>query len=80
LLVRDGDVPVAVPWGRLRVLLAALAMEAGKPVAADALADVVPSAPTAPPSPPANSVPASRYGRTPHYRARDSRKAFRKVG
>jgi DNA-binding SARP family transcriptional activator len=41
LLVHDGDTPVDVPRGRLRVLLAALLLQAGTPVAADALADVV---------------------------------------
>jgi DNA-binding SARP family transcriptional activator len=41
LLVHDGDTFVDVPKGRQRVLLAALLLHAGKPVSADALADVV---------------------------------------
>jgi DNA-binding SARP family transcriptional activator/tetratricopeptide (TPR) repeat protein len=41
LLVRDGETPVAVPTGRLRVLLAVLLVHAGRPVPADALAEVV---------------------------------------
>jgi DNA-binding SARP family transcriptional activator len=41
LLVHDGETQVDVPKGRLRVLLAALLMHAGNPVAADALAEMV---------------------------------------
>src|SRR5579862_9674803 len=41
LLVRDGDMLVEVPKGRLRVLLAALLLSAGKPISADELAEVV---------------------------------------
>src|SRR5215469_7613587 len=41
LLVHDGEAQVVVPRGRLRVLLAALLMHAGDPVAAGALAEVV---------------------------------------
>lgn len=41
LLIHDGEMPVDVPRGRLRVLLAALVLHAGEPVAADALAEVV---------------------------------------
>ncbi|HLJ98729.1 MAG TPA: BTAD domain-containing putative transcriptional regulator [Streptosporangiaceae bacterium] len=41
LLVHDGEAAVDVPKGRLRVLLAALLLHAGSPVAADALAEVV---------------------------------------
>jgi DNA-binding SARP family transcriptional activator len=41
LLVHDGEAQVDVPKGRLRVLLAALLMHAGSPVAADALAEMV---------------------------------------
>jgi DNA-binding SARP family transcriptional activator len=41
LLVHDGETPVDVPRGRLRVLLAALLLHAGNPVGADTLADVV---------------------------------------
>jgi DNA-binding SARP family transcriptional activator/tetratricopeptide (TPR) repeat protein len=41
LLVRDGDSRVEVPKGRQRVLLAALMLNAGQPIAADALAEVV---------------------------------------
>jgi hypothetical protein len=41
LLVLDGDVPVDLPRGRLRVLLAALLRRAGKAVPADELAEVV---------------------------------------
>ena len=41
LLVHDGEAQVDVPRGRLRVLLAALLMHAGDPVAAGALAEVV---------------------------------------
>jgi DNA-binding SARP family transcriptional activator len=41
LLVHDGETPVDVPQGRLRVLLAALLLHAGDPVATDALAQIV---------------------------------------
>jgi DNA-binding SARP family transcriptional activator len=41
LLVHDGETQVDVPRGRLRVLLTALLVHAGDPVAADALAEVV---------------------------------------
>jgi DNA-binding SARP family transcriptional activator len=41
LLVHDGETQVDVPKGRLRVLLAALLMHTGNPIAADALAEVV---------------------------------------
>ena len=41
LLVHDGETQVDVPRGRLRVLLAALLMHAGDPLAADALAELV---------------------------------------
>src|SRR5579859_5667195 len=41
LLVHDGETPVDVPRGRLRVLLAALLLNTGNPVAADALAEVM---------------------------------------
>jgi DNA-binding SARP family transcriptional activator len=41
LLVHDGQAPVGVPEGRQRVLLAALLLQAGSPVGADALAEVV---------------------------------------
>jgi DNA-binding SARP family transcriptional activator len=41
LLVHDGETQIDVPRGRLRVLLAALVLRAGKPVAADALTEVV---------------------------------------
>ncbi len=41
LLVHDGETPVDVPKGRSRVLLAALLMQAGNPVSADALSEVV---------------------------------------
>lgn len=41
LLVRNGDVVVDVPTGRHRVLLAALLLRAGTPVAADTLAEFV---------------------------------------
>jgi DNA-binding SARP family transcriptional activator/tetratricopeptide (TPR) repeat protein len=41
LLVHDGETPVDVPRGRQRVLLAALMLHAGSPVAAGALAEVV---------------------------------------
>jgi DNA-binding SARP family transcriptional activator len=41
LLTHDGETPVDVPKGRQRVLLAALMLQAGKPVTADALAEVV---------------------------------------
>ena len=41
LLVHDGETQVDIPKGRLRVLLAALLLQAGKPVAADALTEVV---------------------------------------
>ena len=41
LLVHDGESPVDVPRGRLRVLLAALLLNAGNPVAADTLAEVM---------------------------------------
>jgi DNA-binding SARP family transcriptional activator/tetratricopeptide (TPR) repeat protein len=41
LLVHDGEAQVDVPQGRLRVLLAALLLHAGNPVAADALAEMV---------------------------------------
>jgi DNA-binding SARP family transcriptional activator/Tfp pilus assembly protein PilF len=41
LLVHDGETQVDVPKGRQRVLLAALLLQAGKPVAADALAEMV---------------------------------------
>ncbi len=48
LLVHDGQRPVDVPRGRLRVLLAALLLQAGNPVAADRLAELVwDGAPTA---------------------------------
>jgi DNA-binding SARP family transcriptional activator len=41
LLVHDGDALVEVPKGRQRVLLAALLLHPGKPVPADALAEMV---------------------------------------
>jgi DNA-binding SARP family transcriptional activator len=41
LLVHDGETQADVPQGRLRVLLAALMLQAGKPVAASALAEVM---------------------------------------
>ena len=41
LLVHDGETAVDVPRGRQRVLLAALLMHAGEPVAADALVEAV---------------------------------------
>ncbi|HLX48341.1 MAG TPA: tetratricopeptide repeat protein [Streptosporangiaceae bacterium] len=41
MLVHDGETPVDVPRGRLRVLLAALLLNTGNPVAADALAEVM---------------------------------------
>ncbi len=41
LLVYDGETPVELPRGRLRVLLAALLLHAGTPVAADALAEML---------------------------------------
>ncbi len=41
LLVHDGESLVDVPRGRLRVLLAALLLNAGNPVAADTLAEVM---------------------------------------
>ena len=41
LLVHDGEAQVSVPKGRQRVLLAALVLQAGNPVPADGLADVV---------------------------------------
>ncbi len=41
LAVHDGETQIDVPRGRLRVLLAALLVHAGAPVAADALAEVV---------------------------------------
>ena len=41
LLVHDGESPVDVPRGRLRVLLAALLLNTGNPVAADTLAEVM---------------------------------------
>jgi DNA-binding SARP family transcriptional activator len=41
LQVRDGERPVELPKGRQRVLLAALLVHAGRPVPADALAEVV---------------------------------------
>jgi DNA-binding SARP family transcriptional activator/Flp pilus assembly protein TadD len=41
LLVHDGDTPVEVPKGRQRVLLAALVLRTGTPVAADTLAELV---------------------------------------
>lgn len=41
LLVHDGNAPVDVPKGRLRVLLAVLLLHAGNPVSADALAEVM---------------------------------------
>lgn len=41
LLVDDGETSVELPRGRLRVLLAALLLHAGTPVAADALAEVL---------------------------------------
>jgi DNA-binding SARP family transcriptional activator len=41
LLIHDGEAPVDVPKGRLRVLLAALLLHAGSPLAADALAEMV---------------------------------------
>jgi DNA-binding SARP family transcriptional activator len=41
LLVHDGEKQIDVPRGRLRVLLAALLMQAGNPVSVDALAEVV---------------------------------------
>ena len=41
LQVHDGEAPVAVPRGRLRVLLAALLLHAGSPVGTDALSELV---------------------------------------
>jgi DNA-binding SARP family transcriptional activator len=41
LLVHDGEITVDVPKGRQRVLLAALLIHTGKPVPADALAEMV---------------------------------------
>jgi DNA-binding SARP family transcriptional activator len=41
LLVHDGETQISLPAGRLRVLLAALLLRAGNPVAADTLAEVV---------------------------------------
>jgi DNA-binding SARP family transcriptional activator/Tfp pilus assembly protein PilF len=41
LLAHDGETLIDVPKGRQRVLLAALLLHAGKPVSADALAEVV---------------------------------------
>jgi DNA-binding SARP family transcriptional activator/tetratricopeptide (TPR) repeat protein len=41
LLVRDGDLMIDVPGARLRVLLAALMVQTGTPVSADALAESV---------------------------------------
>ncbi len=41
LLVHDGETPIDVPQGRLRALLAALALHAGDPVSADVLAEAV---------------------------------------
>lgn len=41
LLVHDGGKPISVPRGRQRVLLSTLLLQAGKPVAADALAERV---------------------------------------
>ena len=41
LLVHDGETPVDVPKGRQRALLVALLLQAGKPVSADALAEVM---------------------------------------
>ena len=41
LLIDDGETRVELPRGRLRVLLAALLLHAGTPVAADTLAEVL---------------------------------------